>query len=737
MNLKKYDIAYKKSILNWDEALPIGNGTLGGLIYGDGPLKISIDRLDLWDKRVTPKIEEKNFNYARMRKLVEDGSDEAWAEWNSYFNKTTVTPYPSKITAGRIELDFGKKFNAESTVSLQNAIAHVSLDNGELGDLEAFISALRKVGVVKVKGNFDLNLHIPNYISDGGKGENLNTTVQNRNLKYPVAKVVTDGEFTYYAQTTHTDYKYGIVILTKDAGDCKELYFTVTSTEDCPDFIENAKKFLIETYEIGYEKLKKEHIVWWHKYWNKSEVKLGDTLIEKVYYRSWYLFASTSRKGGYPMPLQGVWTADDDAMPPWRGDYHHDTNTQLSYQAYLKANHLDEGKVFVDYLWSIRAEYRKFAKKFFGVKGLLIPGTSTIDGKPIGGWVQYSLSPTMTIWTAQSFDEYYIYTGDEKFLKNRAYPMFKEIGEAISALLEEKDGKLYLPLSSSPEIFNDERRAYLVPNSNFDLALLIYLFKTLERYTQILGLDGSQYREILSKLDNIAIYDNLIMLDRTQKLKQSHRHFSHLMCLYPLHLINYDSEANKNIYKRTLFEIELYGMGEWVGFSYGMCAQIYAMAELGNSAYEKLRQFVNGFVAENGFHLNGDFKNYGYSTYHYRPFTLESSFAYCDSVHEMLMQDHQGYIHLFPAVPDDWSDREISFKKLRTCGGVLVSANAKANKLQAVSFSSVKETQIKLKNVFDCDYIFIERNQKVEKLLIAGQDIITLDLTKGTTKIYR
>ena len=120
-------------------------------------------------------------------------------------------------------------------------------------------------------------------------------------------------------------------------------------------------------------------------------------MLEKTYYKSMYLFASASRKGFYPLPLQGVWTADDDMLPPWKGDYHHDTNTQLSYQAYLKANRLDEGRTFVDYMWKYRLAFKKFAREFHGVKGLIIPGVSSLDGKALGGWPQYAMSPTMAI----------------------------------------------------------------------------------------------------------------------------------------------------------------------------------------------------------------------------------------------------------------------------------------------------------------------------------------------------
>ena len=637
MKKAKYDIEYDKSITLWDEALPLGNGKLGCLIYGDGVMRFSLDCVDLWDLRANPTTKEQGFNFKNLYKLVQEQSESAWKEYTRLFDDIfTETAYPCKITAGRLELDFGVKTECiSSKVDLQKAIAQVQIPQANV-KIEAFTSATRFVGVAKVWGKYALNIHIPDYIS--GEGDDKT------HLHYPKTNIRQDGEYTYYEQATHTDFRYGVVVLKKEFDGYSELYFTIATNNSGKDFIAQAKQELQNAYEIGYETLKAEHISWWKNYWSKSEISIPDELLEKTYYRSWYLFASCSRKGFYPMPLQGVWTADNDRLPPWKGDYHHDTNTELSYQSYLKANRLQEGEVFIDYLWALKPTFEKCAQDFFGVDGLLIPSCSTLDGKAMGGWAQYSFSPTMTIWSAQSFDEYYLYTGDEQFLREKAYPFFKAVGQAIYALLEEKDGKLYLPLSSSPEIFDNLPKAYLKPNSNFDLALLRYLYKTLAGYEKKLGLEQVS-KDILEKLDDIALQNGkFVMLDSTQKLEESHRHFSHLMCLYPLHLINYDTQEHKRIYDGSLFEIERLGSGMWVGFSFAMCAQIYAMAEKGNSAYEKLYQFANGFVAENGFHLNGDFKNYGYTTFHYRPFTLESSFGYCDALQEMLLQEHQGYL---------------------------------------------------------------------------------------------
>lgn len=740
MKLSKYDIQYNASILNWDEALPIGNGKLGALIYGDGPLRIALDRVDLWDNRPNPKIFAPEYNYKTLVEWSLSENEQDWDKRLEAFEGFGKLAYPTNITAGRLEMDFGKKTqNIRSKVDIEKAIAYVNIDDG-FAKITTFMHATRFVGVMRVYGEFDFNIHIPQYISGDENGccyikSDPYAPSVNRCLAYPRAEIIREGEFTFYKQKTHTDFEYGIVVLKKESENgYSDVYFTVVTNKDNAEYIAFAKKQLQEVCSVGFELLKEEHIAWWKEYWKKSQICINDELLEKTYYRSWYLFASCSRKGFYPMSLQGVWIADNDGIPPWKGDYHYDTNVQLSYQSYLKANHIPEGEVLIDYLWSLKDKFHCFAREFFGVKGLLLPGTTSLDGGSMGGWPQYSLSPTMSIWMAQSFDEYYLYTGDKKFLKERAYPYFKEIGKAIKCLLKEKDGKLYLPLSTSPEIYDNTKNAYL-NRSNFDQALLIYLFNTLKCYAKVLGKnkESLQYENILKKLDGIALEKNHILLDADQPLFVSHRHFSHLMCLYPLHLINYDTEEHKSIYDESLLDIEALGTGKWVGYSFPMCAQIYAMSQRGNAAYEKLRQFSYAFVAENGFHLNGDFKNYGYSYMHYRPFTLEASFAYCDALHEMLLQDHQGYIHLFPAIPKEWENTEIKFKTLRSRDGVLVSASCKRGKTLIASFSVRKKTEIVLRNTFDGNTVVVKKGKQSAILIADANGYFRIRLQRGTT----
>lgn len=149
--------------------------------------------------------------------------------------------------------------------------------------------------------------------------------------------------------------------------------------------------------------------------------------------------------------------------------------------------------------------------------------------------------------------------------------------------------------------------------------------------------------------------------------------------------------------------------------------------------HEKLRAFSAGFVADNGFHLNGDFKNYGYSQWHYRPFTLESLFGYCEALQEMLLQEHQGYIHLFPALPFEWQEKKISFTKWRSYGGLLVSAEREKGKTKQIELIFPRTMEIKIKNTLGVSEIWIANGASQTK--IADKDGFFTVKSEGKEKL--
>jgi len=329
-------------------------------------------------------------------------------------------------------------------------------------------------------------------------------------------------------------------------------------------------------------------------------------------------------------------------------------------------------------MWDLLPKHRKFAKSFYNTKGAAVPGVMTLDGKAMGGWSQYSLSPTNGAWVAQAFYWHWRYTMDERFLKERAYPYCTEIATCLESLLKPgPEGKLKLPLSTSPEIHNNSLRAWLVPNTNNDLALLRWLFGALVEMAPAAG-DGAaaaRWQKLLDRLDPLAVEGEAgaLRLSPDESLRESHRHHAHLMAIYPLGVLHVEgTERDRKIIAASLEQLDRLGTKAWVGFGFTWYACLAARAGDADRAVKNLEIFVKAFISRNGFNLNGDYKRLGYSNFSYRPFTLEANFAAAQAVHEMLLQSWGGVIRVFPAVPRKWAD--VSFRDLRAEGAFAVSA---------------------------------------------------------------
>lgn len=318
----------------------------------------------------------------------------------------------------------------------------------------------------------------------------------------------------------------------------------------------------------------------------------------------------------------------------------------------------------------------------------------TIDGLPLGGWGMYALSPANQIWLCHAFAEYFRYTGDFDFLRERAYPYLEETAECIKALLTEgEDGFLYLPISSSPEIHDDEAEAFVTPNSNYDLALMHFLFETLAKYAEILENGKAvQWDAIRERLPELSVSDSgVFLISPDEKLMESHRHFSHAMAVHPLRQVSYRGEENRRRIDATIADLEALGTENWVGFSFCWMAELYAVQKNGEKAGEMLSIFWNYFCSPNGFHLNGDYKNGGYSHFTYRPFTLEANMCAADALMEMLFYMKDGELEVFPAIPAEWEKKRTAFVNLRGEGGILVSAELVKGRLTEIRIDTDRE----------------------------------------------
>lgn len=696
------NLNFPNTIKKWDEAVPLGNGDLGCLIWG-GPsaLRFSIDKGDLWDCTGGP-VAGGEYTYRNLIRLVKKKRQR---EIVRIFDLPYYKATPTKLPAGKIILDLKTSGNVKSSLRLSDASAAV-----ETGGvvLNSFISASRPLGMIRINStDCEFQIEPPAYGDPDRRHwkkwlQNKKAISQSlKNICYEPSrseKIESGGACTqYFIQTIPGDRCYGIFLYILRRESETVAAYTVGLGAQEQQLISACMKRLKEAVEEGYDSVFQEHAKWWTQFWNKSDLKIPDQLLEKNWYLGNYLLGSCSRKGYYPMPLQGVWTADNGELPPWKGDYHHDLNTELCYSSYAKANHLEEGECLIDYLFQLEDQAKKFAAAYFEAPGMCLPGVMDLQGNPLGGWPMYALSPTNQLWLCHLIKKHSDYLGDQAFLEQKVYPYIKECAKLILALLvRDENGELTLPLSSSPEIHDNTLKAWLAPNSNYDLALMRCLFEDLYHMSIALNLEADQeiWENTLAALAPLYTdTDGCLKINRYERLQSSHRHFSHLMSIHPLRTLRYDNEEHQKGISASIRDLERLGPDHYVGYSYAWLANLYTVEKNGQKARDTLHLFFRYFCSPNGFHLNGDFQDQGYSKLKYRPFTLEGNFCALDALQEMLLYSENGMVCLCPAIPEEWEN--LSFT-LRAQGGVMVSAKVEHSKAREVTLTAQSDLCIVL-----------------------------------------
>lgn len=670
-----YKITSDKSIRSWDEGMPLGNGDIGCLVWGNANgLRFSLDKGDIWDTSGQPS-DNPEFNYHNLVNWAADGKIRKISQT---FDACYNSPTPTKLPVGAIILNIHSEDEVKSELDMNTAELNMICGNIKIN---SFVHSGRRVGYILLNSDqIDLSLDIPKFgvlpIKWWQKVTKPSISQSIKHVhyeKYEYQETKIDNiSYKYFIQKVNDELSYCAMVGIRSVNGVTNICFTVASTLDGVNYLEKSTDIIAESLNQGYKMSFAEHIKWWKEYWNKSVISIPDKILERGWYIGNYIMGAGSRKGFYPMPLQGLWTADNGELPPWKGDYHHDLNTQLTYFPYTKANRISEGQCFIDYLLNLHEVGVKFSSKFYGVKGLCLPAVMDINGGALGGWAMYSLSPTNMLWLCDIIAKHYDYTLDNELLRNKIYPYFTAVESTIRGLLVEKGGRLYLPISSSSEIHDNTIKSFLRPNSNYDLSLMIKFYRIIVKYSNLLGHSTDEYLSVLSRLDDLAVdKDNVLMIDRNERLRESHRHHSHAMSIYPLRLLDYDVVADKRVIDATIADMERLGTSKWVGYSLAWFAEFYTVQRAGDKAADMLSKFFKYFCLPNGFHINGDYTKQGLSDLTYRPFTLEGNFCAIDALQEMLLYSHDGIIEPLRAIPSGW--KELSYDNLRAEGGVLVS----------------------------------------------------------------
>jgi len=337
------------------------------------------------------------------------------------------------------------------------------------------------------------------------------------------------------------------------------------------------------------------------------------------------------------------------------------------------------------------------------------------------------LSPATASWVAQHFYWQWKYSMDTGFLQQRAYPYLHEAATFIENITTLQNGVRIVPLSSSPEYHDNSINAWFTHYTNYDLSLYRFALNAAAEAATAMhkATEAAHWQSILKQMPDFDVNETGLTIAPGQNLDESHRHLAQLMSIYPMAQLDVNDAAQKNIIDKSLRQLQAKGTRNWCGYSFSWAACVYARAHEADSAVKQLQIFASNFCSINSFHLNGDQKGGQYSSFTYRPFTLEGNFAFAQGVHELLLQSKNSYIEVFPAVPQSWQN--VAFTNLRAEGAFLISAKKENGTYTTISVLAEKGGMLHVKLPFDVG---------PSKYKVDEKGIVSVDMKKGEMVVF-
>ena len=734
--LRQHDLVYEDAPVEWSCGIPLANGEIGALIWGDGnPLKITLDKYDAWELRTATPTDPR-YNYAGLRKLIEEKRfDEARRVFMDLrrFSGRVEEPYPTRIPLPRVELIFTDRIEGfAARLHLYDAVASGSMRSKE-GRVywRCFVHSARNLIV------FELRYLGETRLRDVKIGfEHLDERAKKalKNWGYPDPVYGSEDGYKWLIQRFPAENAAGggyavVWRLSKKSPSEEVLYISILSFNDSPAPLESARRTIEDAVNRSVEELLKSHREFWSRFWSKSFIAIPDSRLENLFYVELYKLACCSM-GKYPCPLQGLWS-QDGVLPPWSGDYHLDMNVEETYWPVYTSNHLELGKPLYEQFWKNLPRFKQMCREFFGFDGAWSRCEMALDGTPIYGYWTTNFWPGNGAWLAHMYWLHWLYSQDEEFLRERAYPMMKEFMKTYMNLLELwDDGRYHLPLSNSPEWGENTPEAW-GSDTTCDLAFIRWLASSLLETVEILGIedpDAPRWREILEKLADYPQDENGLQIFRGQPLTHSHRHPSHLMPIHPLGVLNIEgSVEDRNLIYRSIRTWILRGTGEWSGWTFPWASIIASRVNLPNMAWHMLQMYFC-FIKPNTFHVNGDYRRFGVCAFTYQPMTLEAGFCAAAAIMEMLLQSWGGVIRVFPTVPEFWKDAY--FHRLRAEGAFLVTSKLRKRRVEYVIVESEAGKRCRVRNPFSENEVSLINLETGEERTLKGRDL-EFDTEKG------
>lgn len=707
--LPQHDFIYERAPERWLDGIPLANGEIGAMIWGTGaPWKVTLDGYAAWETREVG-VDPERYNYQWLRRAVAENREKE--VWETMFpgskDRPAGAPVPPKVTRlpmPRLEIRFGGIAESgpfgsfRARIHLHEGIARGEFEvhgrkipwrawtqNGEPLLVMQF-DGVSADSAPSIRATLDhLDKGAKKILSDWG---------------YPAAVMKNAGGERVLYQGIPQGGSYAVAWHAEHDSRGLTLWVSLV-VSGAADSDRKAIDVIRRSRAEGVDGLRRRHEAWWADYWRVSALSVPDSRLENLYYAEMYKLGCSTRPDGWPITLQGLWTLDG-RIPPWSGDYHLDMNVEESFWPIYTSNRLDLGFSLYDFFLECLPRFQKNCREFFGFDGAWAGCALGPKGMRIHGYPPTEFWPGNGAWLAHQYWMHWRYSMDKDFLRGKAVPFMKPFLRTYMNLLEEgKDGKLHIPLSSSPEYHEGDIRAW-TSDPTCDLFLIRFLAKSLLEADDILKLEdpeAGRWRETMDRLADYPADENGLKISRDMGLDFSHRHHSHLMGIYPLGLLSPDDgEKQRDLVRRSIEHWRRTGYMWWTGWSFPWASGIASRTGYPNMSWAMLDMYANGFITPSTLHVNGDYRQFGYSQWTYEPMTLEAGFASAAALMEMLLQSPRGIIRVFPALPDAWKDA--SFAGFRAEGAFLVSAVMRNGAVEKVEIFSEAGGFCRIKNPF-------------------------------------
>lgn len=477
-----------------------------------------------------------------------------------------------------------------------------------------------------------------------------------------------------------------------------------------PEAIDAIRSFRSKSF---VQVLKKHH-QWWNNYYAKSFISLPDKKLESYYWLQLYKIASATRPDRPIIDLMGPWFT---SKTPWPAIWWN-LNTQLSYSPMFASNHLEMTLPLFNLLKQNRQQLINNVPAQWRNDAAAIGRMSTFDLLAPLNHNDLRLGqfePGNLVWLMLYYYRYYQYTGDEQELRLNIYPLLKRsVNYLIHLLKKDEQGIYHLIKSHSPEFADAE-------DAHYTLAGLQWGLQTLTKVNERLRLndgDAVRWKEIASRLTLLPTDITGFMIGKNVPLTSSHRHYSHLMALYPYRLLDMEQENDRALAVRSI--------NHWhsmpsalAGYSYTGASAMFSLLGDGEKAARYLSDFLKRHAEPGGLYAEAG------------P-CFETPLAFATSLLEMLIQSDDGRIRIFPALPASWENA--SFSKLAAEGAFEVDAVRSRGKLQSVRIRSLKgnECQLELPDTAEFELISDKKGKLIpEKIKLKGWQQLKFSTSLG------